>query len=338
MRPLAAFVLALFSVLLIGCGGSGAPNLTGRAPTDATRNTVQTSFGKSLLTLALGGPQSGRQGLAANAAGSGAAAWSMVGAFVKGAAEMHATRSREEGVSEPGGTGETGGTGGGVPPEDGGWQGDPGFYFDEWLGLWVQPEFLPNEVSFQLFEDQERTRPAGHITSNWPDDPATFPQVYESSYTFLAGLMAGAHGTYNTTITSSDAGTMSYDNTYADGSTDSGSSSWTSQDSQWQGRYDGADGSWYQYSGSFNANGSGTSQSSDSFGNATSFQYNTDGSGSGRIEGNDPGLPATITWDSIGNIRIVWADGTVDEYNWGWCVTGAAEATGAAPSVSPGGP
>jgi len=97
---------------------------------------------------------------------------------------------------------------------------------------------------------------------------------------------------------------------------DEGEARWENGEYTWSNRYEGSDGSWSRSSGAFASDGSGTMRYEDSLGYRTTFQYNSDGSGQGRIEGPDPRLPAVITWDAEGNVRIEWADGMVEEFNW----------------------
>lgn len=189
----------------------------------------------------------------------------------------------------------------------------PTFYYDDYLGLWVQVVEGTDSSSYLLYQDEAQTEPAGSIVTRWPADWSTYPQVYSSSYSFTAGFLAGSHGDSLDTTNADGSGASSYEDIYSDGSSDKGSSTWSvSGASSWSSRSDMSDGSWFECSGSFAADGSGKTHEKSSDGYAADYVYNPDGSGSALISGPDPGLPAKIVWDVYGNETITWADGTVE--------------------------
>ncbi len=188
-----------------------------------------------------------------------------------------------------------------------------GFYFDEYLGLWVSVTNNDNNYAYNLFEDEAKTKPAGGFTSSYPTDPTVFPQVYRSEYRITAGTLAGSEGIYVTTIQEDGSGTSSYHNKLVGVYSDSGSSTWNVDgSSSWTARSEGKDGIVFEYGGQFNADGSGRTYSTSSNGYSNEFIYNADGTGRGILRGPDAGLPATIVWDLLGNLTITWADGTVE--------------------------
>ncbi len=203
----------------------------------------------------------------------------------------------------------------------------PSFYFDYYLGLWVQIEETVNTSTYLLFDDEGKSKPAGHITTINPVDWESFPQVFSSEYEFTSGYLAGSHG-FSKNVTNADySGSSQYENVYADGWKDRGTSNGSAQgDFSWSSRTDGANGEWNKGVGSFRADGSGGTRLSSSDGYKSDYRYNADGSGHGRITGPDPGLPVSISWDAFGNTTIVYADGSIEHvYGWGGSSGGSGE-------------
>lgn len=295
-----------------GCGGGGGGR--GRAPTDMTRLRVQGHLGTAFGALTLSGAQSGRMASLMNGAPGMSRGASMLGGFFRAASlAARALAAGSEGSSG----------GGGSDPEPG-WDGSPGFYYDEWLGLWVEVEETPSSSTFRLYEDEGKTKPAGLIVSTWPADWGVYPQRHTYAYQITAGLMAGSTGTTEVVLESEAVGGMTYDHTWAGGWKSRGSAAWRAGKYSWNNRSEEPGGFWSVDTGEFADDGSGTSYSENSLGYRSRFVFYADGSGKGTIEGPDAGLPATITWDAEGHVRIVWADGTVEEYNWYGCVEAAA--------------
>ena len=196
----------------------------------------------------------------------------------------------------------------------------PAFYFDEYLGLWVQIEDGAAQSAYLLYEDEAKTKPAGSIVTTWPENWEVFPQVYSSRYEFTAGFLAGARGSFETAQNADGSGHSSYENVYADGWKDQGRSAWTGRgDFTWSSRSEDPNGFTVSDRGAFRADGSGGTHSETSDGFTADYTFNADGSGHGRISGPLPGLPATITWDAFGNTTIRYADGTTEHIpDWGY--------------------
>lgn len=194
------------------------------------------------------------------------------------------------------------------------------FYYDEYLGLWVDYTSDSTSVTSFLYEDQAKTKPAGSIKSNFPNDYVPGADFsYSSSYSFTAGALKGSSGEYDTIFKSDGSGSSSYRDTETDGSTSVGSSVQNSDgSSHWSSKYTSSKGYASNESGSFNSDGSGKAHYDSSDGYATDYQYNSDGSGSGKVSGPEPGLPAVIVWDANGNVTITYADGTTEHFQtWG---------------------
>ncbi|HVL38108.1 MAG TPA: hypothetical protein VM328_01835 [Fimbriimonadaceae bacterium] len=236
--------------------------------------------------------------------GGGGYGYPFMGAFVRsmGGGSSGAT------TGEGGTTGSTSSGGGGGGFSD--------FYYDQWLELWVEIESTDTSFTCLFYRDQAKTQPAGHSTSTFTDDWQTYPQTYTSSYSFTAGTIAGAHGEYQCVQLSESEGSMTYNNSYPDGSSDEGQSSWSEQGANWSSQWSRPGGWWYQDEGNWAADGSGTYENSDSDGWSASWIYNADWSGSALLQGPDPKLPATMTWTSQGRYRIVYADGSEERWTW----------------------
>lgn len=322
-------ILALVPLLVLwGCGGSsggGVNSLDG--PTATTREHVSSTrnFGvgamlhsgvqnASFATAMNGGPAPGGMGRPAPAP--------MLGGFLR--------HLPPEGLLRP----HPAGGGGGVTPPDP-WP-MPTFYFDEWLGLWVQVQITETSNRMDFFVDEAKTQPAGHMLSTWPRTWGVYPVSWHSDYEFTAGTMNGSHGTGDSTMTSETSGNFSYDDTWS-GNRYHGSSAWSEQGTRWTNRTDNSDGSWSNDSGDYAADGSGTTVCENSLGYRSTFHWNADGSGNGRIEGPDPGLPAIIAWDGQGMGTITYADGTTEEYHWWSIVEPVGTGSGGSGEGSSGG-
>lgn len=305
-------VLGVLAVVfgLQGCGGNGAgPSFEGRPPTPQTKDRVQRTFGIGLNSLALSGAKAGGGALRDGSSQDSGASFSMLGGFLRDAGLTNAGVTRRDPTTGSGGSN--------------GWVGGSGHYFDEWLGLWVDAQFSGNRATFALFVDEAMTRPAGSLVSEFPTDPGHFPQECRSRHEILAGLLAGSRGFYEMTFQTETEGSMRWQNSNPDEGTDEGSATWNGNEYGWANSYRGQDGFWSNDSGTFGADGSGSARSVNSWGYRNQFTYLADGSASGVMEGPDAGLPAQISWDANGRGRIRWADGTVEEFDWAWCVAGA---------------
>ena len=342
-RPLVGIVLGLIALFTVGCGGGGSANAVGgSSPTQQTRSAMTQLQRNMLRSLAQSGVQSASaasirngvggaaDGVTATNGGGTASSVPMLGAFIHNvaaatpahrAARRHHPRTTRD-VND-GSDGSDGSTGSGVSGGSGGGSGlgsGNSFYYDEWLGLWVDYTEAATQTTYTFYEDQGKTKPAGSNVTTFPADWNTYPQVYASIYTFTAGFLKGTHGSYQTTQKADNSGSSRYDDTYSDGWSDSGTSDWSATgDSNCQSRSDGPNKAYYLFKASFKSDGSGTTHTEGSDGFISDYSYHADGSGSGRISGPLAGLPATITWDAFGNTTIRYADGTVETYNgWGY--------------------
>lgn len=317
-RRSALFVaVGAFAAALAGCGG-GSGSGSGSQVTRATRDRVHLVQTQNIRLLARNGGQtlsiaSARNGAfvngasAANSVGGGGASAAeastnrpipMVGSFIQNVAASRPNRSAASRRART--RADTG---------------DPNFYFDDFLGLWVQFTDTTTQTIYLLFMDQAKTQPAGSIVTTFPAADAD-PQVFSSDYTFTAGLLAGSHGSYKTTISSDGSGSSSYDDSSPDGWSGSGESTWRANgDYTWSSRTTIPGGISSNDRGTFHADGSGFTHSDASDGFVSDFTYRADGSGFGKVSGPAAGLPASIAWDAMGNTTITYADGTVDHFN-----------------------
>lgn len=361
MKKLICLVLCIAAaVAIISCGGDGATKSFSRAAL-SVQNMQRFSFlsmansGLGFIGFNSGGGTtgSGTGGTSGGGIGGGGG-YSSIGGFVRnfggpngvGPSMPHRTLiAGTTGTTGNGTTTTTGGdtsstTGGDTASTTGGTDGGGGgtggeyFYYDEWLMLWVNTQWTETSFSSTFFVDQAKTQPAGFVTSTFAGNWNVFPQTYTSDYAFTAGTLVGSHGTYHSSQTSEFDGSMTYNNTYSDTSHDQGSSTWSATGSSWQSRWDGTNGGWYEDSGSFNANGTGTYTCSSSEGWSSTWHYNADGSGNAHFEGPDPMLPADMTWTAAGVFHIVFADGTSETWTWSDLWEGNGEGT----SGSTGGP
>jgi hypothetical protein len=345
---IALTAVGALSAALAGCGGGGgdATGSGGGSPTATTRSRVLGMHNTSLRGATQAGYQNESLAAGMNAYAYGAPdlatggvaspiplrpSLPLLGAFLRNVATVapagraaHVRRSvgrsrGEDIVKGDGGDGSEPGEPGVIDPAPFPDDYDRSFYFDYYLGLWVAIASEPGRTTYSLFEDEAKTKPAGSIEMTEPADYETYPQVYRSSYSFTAGYLAGSSGSSENAKDADGSGRSSYSNVYSDGSRDSGRSNWSARgDFSWSSRTDGPGDAWTEGSGTFRADGSGGTRYAASDGYKSDYTYNRDGSGRGRIEGPDPGLPATITWDAYGNTTIRYADGTTETYpGWG---------------------
>lgn len=327
-------------VALIGCGGSSSTSSASK-PTVKTRSNVSSGHRHILLSLAGSGVQTAVQAVGMNGyggstgagttGGTGGGSVPLIGAYVRYSIVSPMLNGphraqRDAGIaigpagSEPGSgtsgsSGGSGGSGGGIMTD--------GVYYDEFLGLWAENTTVsPFESKTLLFLDQGKTKPEGFFDTIFPTEWNVFPIIYSSNYEITAGNYAGSHGKYDFTIATSTSGQSTYASTWAGSGTSKGTSAWSPEKYTWENRFDNVDGTWYHDAGTFKGDGSGDSLTENSAGYRWTYHFNADGSGYGKIEGPDAGLPATITWDGHGNVRIVYADGSVDEWNFGDVIYG----------------
>lgn len=311
MRKVLLLLFALY--IVVGCGGGGSSS-GGVAPNAQTRQSVKDGIVHSLMGVAqagMGGGVSGTTG--GNGGGFG---FPMIGPYLfqflpgpGGPPPSPMTAARHQAHPMEGGT--SGGTTG--TNTDGG-GGGVSFYYDDYLGLWADMESSDTSYTVSLYEDEAKSVPAGSFHSTFPSGWDTYPYAMDSSFEITAGNFNGAHGHYSMLISSENKGHSSFETVWPTFGTDTGETSWDNGSSDW--KYEShVDDQWWKGEGSFSPNGSGSSAFSSSAGYTASYVYHSEGSGSGRVTGPDPGLPATIMWSSTGHVKIVYADGSVEEWD-----------------------
>lgn len=357
----AAMTLAFSGVLtaLAGCGGGSkggsSPTTRATAPTDTTRKRIQTLHDLALRSLLQSGFQTETMAVSRNGVFKAAPEVAMpdvgkffgpmptsaqflpmpmLGAFLRrivmvapvmrNAAIARISHGNEIGRSDDiVGRPEPSPDGPPPPPLQ-----NPSFYYDYFLGLWVQIDEAPGKATYWLWEDAEKTVPAGSIKTTFPTDLTIFPQVYQAEYEFREGFLKNSMGSSQSTLNADSSGSRSYQHSYGDGWSSKGEESWTGTgDYSWSSRTDIVfansntsitDVKWVENSGTFRSDGSGSNRYNTSEGYSGDYTYNADGSGRARITGPDPGLPVTITWDPYGNTIIQYADSSTERIpGWG---------------------
>jgi len=223
-----------------------------------------------------------------------------------------------------GGVGLSGRTRQFLPPDDSNYS---YFYYDEWLQLWVDVKMTPELYRQDMYIDEAKSQPAGFAESVMPTDWTVFPIVFSHRYRFDKGPLAVASGEYVTQSEADGTYRSNYENLSSDGTVDKGFSTYVATgDYTYSSSTTLASGEWSKYTGTYRMDGSGSSLVETSDGYKSTFDFYADGSGKARIEGNDPLLPATITWDAEGNVVIRYADGSVEKYNrWSWFGGGSSD-------------
>jgi hypothetical protein len=216
-----------------------------------------------------------------------------------------------------------------------------GFYYDGYLKLWAQRSQsdtdTTTEVRYDFFVDEAKTQPGGFVRSiqpkwNWdtrvgqpvevrPDSATVMPDiwqprypiVYKTAYEFTEGTLKGSHG-FSENVTNADYSFDSkYENVYADGWKDRGNNHYDSSGSTWFSRIETADGKFAEAAGTYRG-AIGGSRMESSEGYKADYQFTASGSGHGKIEGGDPGMPVTVSWDASGNVLVRYADGTTESF------------------------
>ncbi|MFM7323121.1 MAG: hypothetical protein ACKO5K_16600, partial [Armatimonadota bacterium] len=303
---------------LSGCGGSIPKSGGGARSKVLELHSRITGGARALSSAGMSG-----NGLAASApggglSGGGASAPPMLGAFLNfgpppaGGGGVSRRRARPTRQEDP------------TPPT---------FYFDEFLRLWVRVQEAPGKSRYDFFLDEAASEGAGFAETRWPEDWSTFPQVWQSSYRFDAGELAGAAGEWETHCEADGSGRSTGNNVWMDGSTNRSSSEWFANgDSTWSSRSDAPGDWWTESSGTFRHDGSGGLRHRDSDGYGATYVYLPDGSGKARFEGPTTDFPITIHWNGRGEAWITYADGRREPFEgwWGcwWGVVKVAEPGG----------
>lgn len=325
--------LALFAAftltLAAGCGGSGSGSSgsPGRAASTRVRLLLSANFRAQtqspiapagMATALRTGPASG-----GGAAGASVGSPPLLGAFIRamtsgpGALAGRAVRSIRSRSGRDGVLNS--------------------FYYDEFLGLWVQIATTADSASLLFFEDEAKTKPAGSMLSSWPADLLADPLVFESRFEITAGTLAGSRGSNRTTLHADGSGDSVYETVYGDTWRDSGRSSWSAAGGcKWS--FSVAHGAYtVTGSGEFLADGSGHMKSADSDGFSSEYWFSADGSGRASIAGPVQGLPAEIRWDATGKGVIRYADGTEEAFEgwWLWICSGMGGSSGGGTGTTP---
>jgi hypothetical protein len=185
------------------------------------------------------------------------------------------------------------------------------------LGLWMVLSVSGTTFTETFYADQAETQPAGNAT--YTLDVATL--TLSGAISITKGPYAGLSGTYSQTLTKNGT-TGTYSFTLPSGlqvscsftlsisatGIPSGTGSETVTETN-------------GYSETANVtylpDGSKIVTASDSNGYKSTLKFASDGSGTGTISGPDPGLPATIVWNSVGTGTVTFVDGiTLNFTNW----------------------
>lgn len=209
-------------------------------------------------------------------------------------------------------------------------------YYDGYLKLWTKKTQTDTEdtreIRYDFYVDEALTQPGGFISSqqpNWnypiydvrpevgmfvpPIWQPKYPIIYKTTYEFTEGTMKGSNG-FSENITREDYTFDSkYENNYSDGWKDRGNNHSDSTGMTWFSRIETADGQFAEGAGSFRNSVGGTRMES-SDGYKADYQFSGNGSGHGKIEGNAPGLPVTVSWSGTGQVLVRYADGTTESF------------------------
>lgn len=187
-------------------------------------------------------------------------------------------------------------------------------YYDIPLGLWAQIRLGSSNFQENLFVDQGETTPAGNLFYQTHD--ATMSQ--NGTITISAGRFNGLTGTLNQTLTGGGYnGTISYTMPnvatvacqFALVSDGNGGAFGTGTNAiALQSGYTQNEKIQYKDGGTL------VMTTTDSLGCSSAFNFTPNTSGSGRITGSDPGLPASLKWDTSGSGTITYADGSTGTF------------------------
>ena len=334
---ISTLVYVFLAALLIGCGGASVGVGGGSSPTSRTREAIKSGYLRALIGAgALGAGPSGGFGGGGTTGGSSSGSTGTSGGFPGFGFLVHDysspgsdTSGSSTGRTIESTSGSTTGTTGGDLP-------GPSFYYDDYLNLWLDSSWTDTSSTVLLYEDEQKSKPAGSFVTTYPSGWKTYPYSYLSKFEITAGSYAGAKGSYESVAESESAGHMAYTSTWPGYGQDSGESSYTAEGGTWSYASTLTNGTWYHDTGSYTMTKS-TFTSEDSSGYRRSYTYLADGSGSGRIEGPDPGLPAIIEWDVNGHTKITYADGTSEEWDaWSGGTTGSTAGDGGTVTGSTG--
>ncbi|MGV3618174.1 MAG: hypothetical protein ACO1SV_22840 [Fimbriimonas sp.] len=192
-------------------------------------------------------------------------------------------------------------------------------YFDEWIGLWVKSTSPMNDdpgASGDLyFEDQALTTPGGHRLT-WLSQSGVYPITGKDELVYTAGNFKGERDLYEWTVNEDESGSSKGEGNYPGVGSFVFQGSWTPGGiSHFTERFDAVDGSWQEFELQEDDDLSYVLTINSSLGVKFTMNFAQDQSGTGRIQGNAQGLPATLVWDMDGNGTVTWSDGTTQDIN-----------------------
>ena len=192
-----------------------------------------------------------------------------------------------------------------------------GPYYSNLLQLWVVFGVSGSSFTETFYQNQAETQPAG--TASYTLNIATQTlsgaiNITQGPFSGLTGTysqtasLQGTTGTYEFTLPSGDSVQCQFQLKIGTGGKPSGTATET---------VTLPNGYSEQSTTTYESNGSFKVIASDSNGYQSTFNFASDHSGTGTINGPDPGLPAKAMWDSTGTGKVTFADGLVISFvNW----------------------
>lgn len=195
-----------------------------------------------------------------------------------------------------------------------------GEFYDPRLGLYALVHISPSGISEHLFTDSARTNAAGSMIYTINEAAGTFTGPIDVQ----AGKYAGLSGVYFEAVQPDGFnGNINYST--ADGTTVVVTYAVTRDEF---GRISGAGTAGVAFSDytqnqqvTYNIGESYSLTTLDSLQCRMTLNVNSDGSGSGRITGSDPGLPAVLDWNADGSGTIVYANNSTQSFTH-WTLQG----------------
>jgi len=192
-----------------------------------------------------------------------------------------------------------------------------GPYYSSTLGLWVQLSVSATTFTETFYQDKAETEPAGNATYTLDIETKTLSgkiSITKGPYAGLTGAYSqtltsnGTDGNYSFTLPSGATVTCNFQVTIGSNGAPSGTSTQT---------VTLTNGYSIKSTVIYNSNRSFKITATDSNGYQGALNFASDLSGTGTISGPDPGLPATIVWNSVGTGQVTFANGLVVPFtNW----------------------
>jgi hypothetical protein len=189
-----------------------------------------------------------------------------------------------------------------------------GVVFDPTLGLWYTIQIAPDGTFEKMYQDKAKTMPAGSLAYTVNDAALTL----SGTFSVNLGPYGGLNGTYLQSLQSVGwNGSIAFTNS-AVGTTDSQFEIKTSSTGGYVGKATNGVALQSGYTQTevvaWPGDGTFTATTTDSNACKSSFNFTATLSGSGKVTGNAPGLPATITWNTGGNGAVTYADGSTAQF------------------------